>query len=92
MLEMTCPCGAIDEYIIEENKHKLAEERFEYRVHQGLKSGRRIGENKRHHQELEMSMMSSERCFRNVINMNSDLVMARFEIQFREEASAIEFI
>jgi hypothetical protein len=86
VLEVLRPRGAVDKNVIKENKHKPAQLWSEDVVHQSLKGRRGVEEAKRHHQELEVAMMSPKRRLGDIIRVHPHLVVARSKVKLGEEA------
>jgi hypothetical protein len=70
------PCGAVDEYIIEENQHELAEERPQDVIHESLECRRSVAQPERHDQELVEAVVSAERSLGDILGAHPDLVIA----------------
>jgi hypothetical protein len=85
VLEVLRSRGVVDKNGIKENKHKPAQVGAEDIVHQSLKGRRGVGEAKRHHQELEVAMMSLKCCLGDIIRMHPHLVVARPMVELGEE-------
>ena len=83
---------AVYQYIIKEDDDMLAQVGLKQLVHRCLERGWCIAQSKRHHSKLIMLVMSSKRCFTNVLLVHQDLMIPLHQIQFREPASASEFI
>lgn len=79
----------VDKNVIKENKHKVAQVGAEHIVHQCLECRRGIGEAKRHHQELEVAMMSPECRLRDIVRMHPHLMIAGAEVELGEEARSM---
>ena len=60
MIDMSFKSGAIDEDIIEENQHKVAQTRSQSTIHCTLKCAWRTGKTERHHSKLVLSQVSLE--------------------------------
>jgi hypothetical protein len=68
------PGRAVDEDVVEENKHEASEEVVEDAVHHRLEHGWCVGEAKLHHKELEVAVMCAERHFGDVVRVHKHLV------------------
>jgi hypothetical protein len=86
VLKVLRPRGAVDKNIIKENEQKPTQVGVEDVVHQSLEGRRGVGEAKRHHQELEVAMMSPKRRLGDIIRVHPHLVVARTEVELGEEA------
>lgn len=86
---MLRPRCTVDENVIKENKHKAAQVWAEHVVHQGLEGRRRVGEAERHHQELEVAMVSAERRLLDVVRVHAHLMVARAKVELGEEARSV---
>jgi hypothetical protein len=67
--------GTVDEYIIKEDKNKLAKERPQDGVHQALKSGRGVCQAEGHNHELKVAFMGAECRLLNVVDVHPNLVV-----------------
>ena len=67
MLQVFLPCADIDENVIEEYQHKLPQLTTENVVHTRLECGRSIGQPKGHHQELKVTVITSESGLGNIL-------------------------
>ena len=76
VLKVLRPRGTVDKNVIKENEHKPAQVGAENIVHQGLKGRRGVGETKRHHQKLEVAVMSPKRRLRDIVRVHPYLVVA----------------
>ena len=92
MLEMLSPCFTIDEDIIKEAQNEVSQVGPKYFIHQFLEHGRGICEAKWHDQKFRMAIMCTESCFRDIIHMDSNLVIPRTKIQLGEKMSTMELI
>jgi hypothetical protein len=61
----------------------------EYVVHQGLEGRRRVGEAERHHQELEVAMVSMEHRLLDVVRVHAHLMIARTQVELGEEVRSV---
>ena len=92
MLEMLIPCFTIYEDIIKEDLNKVSQVGPTYFIHQYLECGRNICEAKWHDQKFIVAIMCAESCFRDIILMNSNLVIPRTKIQLGEKMSTMKLI
>jgi hypothetical protein len=92
MSEVLHPIGTIYQYVIEEDEHKLVKERAEHIVHQGFKGRRRVGQAKRHDEELKEPLVCAERCLLHVLQLHLDLVIPGAQVKPGEECCTPEFI
>ena len=92
MLEMLNPGFTIDEDIIKEDQNEVSQVGTEYFIHQFLECGRSIHEAKWNDQKFRVAIMCVERCFRDIILMNLNLVIPRTKIQLGEKMSTMELI
>jgi hypothetical protein len=76
----------------QKNKNKPAKEGLEDVIHDGLKSGWRVSQSKGHNEELEVPVMSAERCLRHIIRVHTHLMVPAAEIDLGEEARPLELI
>ena len=81
---MARQCGAVDENIVQEHKHKVTQERTKNMIHQTLKGGWCICKTKWHDLKLEMAMMGLEGCFEFILFQHSNLMVSRSHVQFGE--------
>jgi hypothetical protein len=70
----------------------MAEKRTEDMIHEALKGGGGITQDKGHDQKLIVALMSSKDSLGNVFPFHTYLVVARTKIQFSEELGATQFI
>ena len=63
-----------------------------YFIHQCLECGRIIREAKWHDQKFIVAIMCAERCFRDIILMNLNLVIPRTKIHVGEKMSTMKLI
>jgi len=77
VLQMLGPRRAVDEDIIEENEHKPPKVVAKHIVQQGLEGGRGIRKPERHHQKLEVAVVSAERRLGDVVGMHPHLMIPR---------------
>uniref|UniRef100_A0A0A9A462 Uncharacterized protein n=1 Tax=Arundo donax TaxID=35708 RepID=A0A0A9A462_ARUDO len=97
VLQMFSPGCAVNQYVVEEYKDKYRR-RIQGQissknvVHERLKGGWCIGQSERHHQELIVPMMSSERCLPNVSGVHPHLMIARPKIEFDEELGTMQLV
>jgi hypothetical protein len=89
VLEVFRPCLAVDEDVIKEHKHRLAQIGAEDVVHEGLKGRRSVGEAKQHDQELIVSLVCPERRLLNISGVHAHLVVARAQVELGEEVGAM---
>jgi hypothetical protein len=80
VLEVFRPCLAVDEDVIKENKHRLAQIGAEDVVHEGLKGRQSVGEAKRHDQELIVSLVCPEHRLLDISWVHAHLVVARAQV------------
>ena len=92
MLELLSPFFTIDEDIIKEDHNEVSQVGLKYFIHQCLERGRGICEAKWHDQKFIMAIMCAESCFRDIIHMDSNLVIPRTKIQLGEKMSTMELI
>jgi hypothetical protein len=86
------PRGVVDEDVIKEDEDEPTEERPQDVVHESLERCRGVAQPKRHDQELVEVVVCAERGLGDVLDAHLDLMVAGAEIQFGEEASAVELI
>jgi hypothetical protein len=92
VLEVFRPCLAVDEDVIKEHKHRLAQLGAEDVVHEGLKGRRSVGEAKRHDQELIVSLVCPERRLLDINGVHAHLVVARAQVELGEKVGAMQLI
>ena len=68
--------------IVDEDHHELVQLGHEHRVHQIGEVGRSICEPERHYQVFKQSIPRSKRGLRYILGPNTDLMIARPEINF----------
>lgn len=61
-------------------------------VHGSLEHIRRIGETKRHQEELELAMMIAERRLCHIVQEHAYLVIPRTQVELGEEVCPMEFV
>lgn len=81
--------GTFYQYVIEKYKHEPAEVRLEDIVHECLEGGRGVGEAKQHHQKLIVPLVSAEHRLADVVWVHAHLVIARMQVQLREEVGTV---
>ena len=89
---MLSACFNIDEDIIKEDRNEVPQVGTKYFIHQFLECGRSICEAKWHDQKFIVPIMCAESCFRDIILMNSNLVIPRMKIQLGEKISTMKLI
>ena len=92
ILEMLNLGFTIYEDIIKEDHNEVSQVGLKYFIHQCLERGRGICEAKWHDQKFIMAIMCVERCFRDIIRVNPNLVIPRMKIQLGEKMSTVELI
>jgi hypothetical protein len=92
VLQVLCPRGAIDQYVIKKHQHEPAEIRAEDVVHQCLESGWGVGEAERHHQKLVVPLVRAERRLADVVRVHPHLMIAGTQVQLREKAGAMDLV
>jgi len=85
--EVLCPGCAVDQYVVEEDEHELAQERPQHIIHQRLECSRRVGESERHDEELIQIIMCSEGRLGDVCRIHADLVIAGAEIETNKQTN-----
>ena len=83
---------AIDENIININHHEFVEEWTEDFLDQSLECCRGIGETKRHDFVLIVAISGAESCFFDVLFMDSDLMIARAEIDLGKNLGIVQLV
>jgi hypothetical protein len=83
---------AIDQNIVKEHEHEVAKERAKNLVHEGLERCRGIGQAEGHDHELEMPVMSPERCLVDIIGVHVDLVISAAKVELGEAGGTAEFV
>jgi hypothetical protein len=89
MMQMFGPDAAVDEDVDQDEAPK---ERMKDRVHERLECRRRVGEAKRHYEELVQAFVCSERRLVAVVGGHAHLVIAGAEVELGEELGAAKFI
>ena len=89
---MLSPGFTIDENIIKEDQNEVLQVGSKYFIHQFLEHGRGICEAKWHEHKFIVAIMCAERCFRDIILTNPNLVIPRTKIQLGEKMSTMELI
>ena len=82
----------MDEDIINEDYDEVPQVGIEYCIHQYLECGTSIHEAKRNEKKLIVSIMCVGIRFRDIIHMNSNLVIPRTKIQLGEKMSTMKLI
>ena len=86
MLEVDFLGGTIDQY----NQDKMEEEGVENIIHETLKSGWGITEEKWNYQYLIMIFMGEEICFGYIHLFHPDLMATQMEVEFGEEFGTMQ--
>jgi hypothetical protein len=82
----------IDENIIDKDHDKFIELHHEHEVHEVHEIGGGISESERHYQELVKTIRSGKSGFRNIARSNLDLVVARTNVDLREDFGTSQLI
>lgn len=86
------PGAAVDEDVVKEDQDEEPKEWMKDRVHERLECRRRVGEAKRHYQELVHAFMCSECRLVDVVDGHVHLVIAGAEVELGEELGTTKFI
>ena len=92
VLQVLGPRKAIDQDILKEDKHEPPKERLQDVVHECLEHSRRVGETKRHDEELEVAVVGAECRLLRVGQVHAHLVIAGMQVQLGEEHGAMQLI
>jgi hypothetical protein len=90
--EVLRPGTTVNQYVVEEDEDKPAEEGSENIVHKCLKRRRRVRQAERHDEELEEALVRAECCLLHVVVIHPDLVVAGAQIKLGEEDCTLKFI
>jgi hypothetical protein len=90
--EVLRPGTNVNQYVVEEDEDKPAEERSENIVHKHLKCHRCVRQAERHDEELEEALVCAEGCLLHIVVVHPDLVVARAQIKLGEEDCTPKFI
>ncbi|KAJ0734712.1 hypothetical protein HanPI659440_Chr11g0423371 [Helianthus annuus] len=80
----------IDQDVVDENNNKLIQVWFTHSVHEIHENRRCVCQPERHNQKLVVSVMSPECCLRDVLISDSQLMIARSQINLRVEARSLQ--
>src|SRR4051794_5224149 len=83
---------AIDQDVVEVNYDAVVKERAEDIVDKTLEGGRGIGEAKRHYSEFIMTVVCMKSRLWYIVVLNTDLVVARAEVEFGEYLGALNSV
>ena len=76
MGEVSSQRRTVHKYIIKKDQNELTQIWLKYGVHQSLKGGWSIREAERHNQEFIVALVCAKGCFRNVVRVHSNLMVA----------------
>src|SRR4051794_2111827 len=82
----------IDQDVIEIDYHAVVKERTEDIIDKALEGGRGISETERHHSEFIMTVAGTNGCLWYIFVLDTDLVIARAEVEFGEHLYALDTI
>lgn len=85
---MLRPSRTVYQDVVKEHKYKATQVRAKNLIHECLEREGRIGEAKRHHQELEVTVVHPECCLVDVISVHAHLVIAVAKVELGEESGA----
>src|SRR3954453_12501618 len=92
MLTVRFEVRTIDQDVVEVYDYTIVEQRAEDIVDEPLEGSWGIGEAERHHREFIMSIACPESCLGYVFVLNTDLVVARAEVEFGEYLGALNSV
>lgn len=92
MFQVSKKGRVVDEYIVEENNHKLSQEWPEEVIHGFLESGYGIGQAEGHYRELIMTVVGVECCFWDILIVHANLVEPLPEVQLGEPRSITDLV
>jgi hypothetical protein len=92
MSEVFRPGGAVDEYVIEENKDKPSQVWVQHVVHKSLKRCWGVCETEGHHEKLEKALVCAKCRLLNVRRMHQHLVITRPQVELAKEFCTMELI
>ena len=82
----------VDKDIVEIHYNAIIEKRLENAVHQTLKGCRCGCQTKRHNQPFKVTIACGKRCFRNIIGINGNLVVATGKVNLREDFATAKLV
>jgi hypothetical protein len=92
MAQVVCPGGTVYQNVIKKHENEPTEERAENIIHKGLERRRRVAQSERHDEELVESVVSPERRLVDIRRLHANLMVPRAQVQFGEEARALELV